>query len=155
MKQLLIFLISVIIAFSIDLKPLQIEKIQSEQIEVTVGGEVENPGVYYLEPYTTMNEFYEILEISENADLSSINGNTVLKDHDVIEIPAVTVTQKVSINTGSKEELMTLPGIGETTAQSIISYRDEHGFFQTLEDLMEVKGIGQSKFTKIKDLITL
>ncbi|UNT93709.1 helix-hairpin-helix domain-containing protein [Allobaculum sp. Allo2] len=49
---------------------------------------------------------------------------------------------------------MTLPGIGESTAQKILAYREEHGFFK-LEDLMEVPGIGEKKFEKLKDRIAL
>ena len=50
---------------------------------------------------------------------------------------------------------MTLPGIGETKATAIISYRETHGGFKSLEELMEVNGIGESTFNKIKANITL
>lgn len=61
----------------------------------------------------------------------------------------------VSINSGSKEELMTLPGIGESKADNIIKYREEHGNFEALEDIMNVSGIGESAYSKIKDFIKL
>ena len=61
----------------------------------------------------------------------------------------------VSINTASKEELMTLPGIGESKANNIIKYREEHGKFEHLEDIKKVSGIGDSAYSKIKDLIKL
>ena len=67
----------------------------------------------------------------------------------------VTVNGPVSINQGTKEQLMTLPGIGEVKAQAIIDYRNSQGGFQTLEELMEVKGIGESTFNKLKENITL
>jgi len=60
----------------------------------------------------------------------------------------------VNINTASLEELDTLPGIGETTAQKIIDYRDENGPFSTIEDIMEVPSIGPGTFDDIQDLIT-
>ena len=60
-----------------------------------------------------------------------------------------------NINSASKIELMQLPGIGETTADRILAYREEHGGFSSVEELMNVSGIGQSKFDAIKDLISV
>lgn len=62
---------------------------------------------------------------------------------------------KVSINTAAKEELMTLPGIGESKAESIITYREEHGAFGSIEEIMEISGIKESVFSKIKEKIKL
>lgn len=61
----------------------------------------------------------------------------------------------ISINKASKEELMNLPGIGESKANSIIKYRDEHGLFTTIEDVINVSGIGELVFEKIKEYIIL
>lgn len=61
----------------------------------------------------------------------------------------------ISINTGTKEELLTLPGIGESKADSIIKYREENNGFKTLEDIMNVSGIGESAYSKIKEYIKL
>ena len=62
---------------------------------------------------------------------------------------------KININTASKEELKTLNGIGDTRAESILSYRELNGPFQTIEDLMEVDGIKEGVFNKMKDSITV
>lgn len=62
-------------------------------------------------------------------------------------------SQKIDINTADKEQLMTLSGIGETKAESIIRYRTEHGSFGQIEDIMNVDGIGESLFQKIKEYI--
>ncbi len=59
----------------------------------------------------------------------------------------------VNINTASKEELMTLPGIGESKASDIIRYREEHGSFNSIEELMNIQGIKEGVFSKVKDRI--
>lgn len=60
-----------------------------------------------------------------------------------------------NINLASKIELDALPGIGAAYAQNILDYREEHGGFQSVEEIMKVKGIGKSTFEKIKDYITV
>lgn len=62
-------------------------------------------------------------------------------------------SQKIDINTADKEQLMTLSGIGEAKAESIIRYRAEHGNFAQIEDITNVDGIGESLFQKIKEYI--
>ena len=62
---------------------------------------------------------------------------------------------KVNINTANKEKLETLPGIGETTAQKIIDYREANGKFNSIEDIKNVSGIGDAKFNSLKDKITV
>lgn len=75
-----------------------------------------------------------------------------------VEVKEDVSTEKetlVSINTASKEELMTLPSIGESKAEAIIKYREENGKFIEISDIMNVSGIGKSVFEKIKDQITI
>lgn len=62
---------------------------------------------------------------------------------------------KISINTGSLEELMQVEGIGESKAKAIIKYREENGLFETIEDIKKVSGIGESTFEKFKNNITI
>lgn len=61
----------------------------------------------------------------------------------------------ISINNATKEKLMTLPGIGESKAESIIKYRQENGDFKKIEDIKNVSGIGESVYNKIKDYIKI
>ena len=87
--------------------------------------------------------------INEN-DVVNTNGTSNNKEN---------VTEKddksISINTATKEQLMTLNGIGESKANNIIKYREENGLFENLEDIMNVSGIGESAYSKIKDYIKL
>lgn len=77
--------------------------------------------------------------------ITSIGDSTVKDDN----------TNKVSLNNASKDELMTLTGIGESKALAIIEYRNNNGGFKVLEDIMNVSGIGEAAYNKIKDYITL
>lgn len=61
----------------------------------------------------------------------------------------------VDINHASREELMTLPGIGETKAKAILTYRETHGYFHTKEDIMNIEGIKDGVYQKIESLITV
>ncbi len=73
-----------------------------------------------------------------------------MKSSSVPEMPG-----PINLNTATLEELDSLPGIGEVLAQRILDYREEHGGFQSLEDLMKVDGIGESTFEELKGKITL
>ena len=61
----------------------------------------------------------------------------------------------VNLNTATASQIATLPGIGETAAQRIIEYREKNGGFKKVEELMNVKGIGEKSFLKLKPLVTL
>lgn len=71
------------------------------------------------------------------------------------EISESTKTSKININTATQAQLETLPGIGPSTATKILAYRKEKGKFSKVEDIKEVSGIGNAKFEKIKDYITV
>ena len=62
---------------------------------------------------------------------------------------------KVNINTATKAELQTLNGVGEATAAAIIQYREENGMFKSVDDLINVKGIGSKKAEKLTDSVTV
>ena len=65
------------------------------------------------------------------------------------------ITFPININTAGKEEFMALPGIGEILADRILAYRDAHGYFSSVEELMHVEGIGEKRMEEILDFITI
>ena len=83
------------------------------------------------------------------------NGGTLVQNEDNAEKAGSTSDGKIDINTAAKNELMTLSGIGEAKADAIVRYREEHGAFQKIEDLMEVEGIKEGVFQKVKDQIKI
>ena len=85
--------------------------------------------------------------------ITSESGNNVIEEGNTSEEGGK--NKKVNINQATKSELETLPGIGEAMANRIIEYREQNGKFQKIDDLKNVKGIGEAKFNKIKELITI
>ncbi len=139
-----------------------------EEIVVHISGQVHNPGVVKLEPGARVIDAVNAAGgLKNDADLDKINLAKKLQDEDKIYIPKIGEDidenlldfqnsaedgNKININTCTKEELMSLPGIGEVLADRIIQYREKTPF-KKVEDLMNVSGIGEKKFESIKDMI--
>lgn len=159
-------------------------KIETETVTVHIIGEVNEPGVVTLKEGARIIDAINMAGgKTEEADLSKINLAYIIEDGTQIYIPRINenlnqvnlisdgagigtivndsdleeneVFVKVNINTASKEKLETLPGIGETTAQKIIEYRENNGKFKTIEDIKNVSGIGEAKYESLKDKITV
>lgn len=144
-------------------------------IVVEIKGQVKKPNVYVMK---FGSRVYELIQkaggYTANADTSSVNGSMKLKDEDCIivyskdeiknsKIPNTlnrmnSSTEagdngKINLNTATKEQLKTLPGIGEVTAQKIIDYREQNGGFSSVEDLKKISRIGEKTIEKFKDKI--
>lgn len=104
--------------------------------------------------------FSEVIEkeIKEN-DTCKKNNDVILNDscinNDQEKESNNDIDKKISINTADLDLMITLPGIGEEKAKTIIAYRNEHGLFEKIEDIMNVSGIGEKLFEKLKDYITV
>ena len=94
-------------------------------------------------------------KLENDACLEKDNTITNEKESQTEKTEEAQVKFPISLNRASLEELIALPGIGEKKAQDIISYRESHNGFQTLEELKEVKGIGEASYEKIEPYITL
>lgn len=145
---------------------------EERMLFVYVCGHVRNPGVYTLPEGSRIQDVFILAGgLTENASAEYWNQARLLQDGEMIYVPSkeevkdrlmdqeatnhTNQSGKVNINTASKEVLMTLPGIGETKAIAILTYRQEHGPFSTLEELKKVEGIKEAVFSKVKDLIEI
>lgn len=131
---------------------------------VDIKGEVEQPGVYEVDSQSRVNDAIQLAGgFTSEANEFVVNLAQKVHDEMTIVVPSLTDdgepngqhtnSNKVIINTASKEDLESLNGIGPSKAEAIINYRDEHGFFQSIEDLLNVSGIGEKTLENIRDYI--
>jgi len=121
----------------------------SDATEIYIGGAVINPGWYPVDKDSAINDvIHSAGGLADGAAVDSVK----------LYIPSIEESacpQLISINRAEAWLLDALPGIGPTTAQKIVDYREANGPFVTVYELMLVPGIGESSFDKIKDLITV
>lgn len=135
---------------------------------VFVCGQVAVPGVYELPAGSRIYDaIMQAGGCMETADICAVNQAGYLEDGMQIYIPAIGETYKeatseeqasrtdgrISINHADKNELMTLPGIGESKADAILEYRQSHGAFSSIDELMNIPGIKEGIFNNIQDYI--
>lgn len=145
-------------------------------LAVHVNGAVASPGVYWLPPGSRVAQAIQAAGGAlPQADEQALNLAAPLHDGEQVRVPTQAREETawptseasrsllapsgapslININTATQSELESLPGIGPVLAQRIIEYRQAHGPFTRLEDLLNVPGIGPKTFERIKDLITL
>ena len=156
---------------------------KNKEIIVHITGAVKKNGIVKLKDGARIYDAIEMAGGStDDADLSKINLAYVLEDGQKVYIPKIGEinqenaeeeyitfeygnnkniiqdynkggNEKVNINTANQTELETLPGIGTATAEKIIDYRNKNGKFSSIEDIQNVKGIGNAKYENIKESI--
>lgn len=150
-------------------------------LSVFVNGAVVKPDVYQLPPGSRVEDaIVQAQGFTGDANVDLVNLALPLQDGMQIYVPTLDETAEnsdmavrmpetavsipsanqnsgtlVNINTATAADLDALPGIGPSTAQKIIDYRDANGPFATIEAIMDVPGIGESKFAEIESLITV
>ena len=148
-----------------------IEQNINADIYVDIGGCVYNPGVYKVKSGTRL---FQVIEkaggLTEDADTDSINQAEEIYDGQKIliysrsdnytgtlseNIQQESSTGKININYATSLELQEIPGVGPSIAQKIIEYREANGRFKSIEDIMNISGIGEKTFQSLKDYITV
>ena len=159
--------------------------INDDIVVIHITGSVKNPGIVKLKEGSRIEDAIEAAGgLTENADITKVNLAYIVEDGTKIKIPSASEedigdediidsksgdniiieentvssnnsTQTININKATEKEFETLPGIGPSLASKIIEYRNQNGKFGSIEDIKNVNGIGDSKYEKIKDLITV
>lgn len=151
----------------------------NDEVTVYVSGEVNSPGVITLDNSCRIKDAITACgDFTPLADKNSVNLAQKVTDGMQIKVSALSQNQNdktdddanlnentnnkstqdttmVNINTASKEELDTLPGVGPATADKIIEYRETNGQFNSIEDIKNVRGIGEAKFSKMQSRIQI
>lgn len=148
-----------------------VESKDNKDMTIYINGEVKKPGVYKLKSGSRVQDLVNSAGgFNETADKAKLNLAKKLKDEDYIYVDKQNDKNlsassgnnansnpasdgKVNINTATKEQLKTVSGIGDVTAQKIIDYREKNGSFNSIEDLKKVGRIGDKTLEKIKDKI--
>jgi competence protein ComEA len=155
-------------------RPIVSNTPSNQEVWIEVDGEVTNRGVWPMEKGQTVREVLEKAggaqrnlslpaeamnaKMEKSARLHVVaekegQGKVLLQPLDPLKRKVLSIP--VNINTAKAEELDILPGVGPMTAQAIVDYRETHGKFSALEDLLQVKGIGPKKFVSLRPHITI
>ncbi len=145
-----------------------------ESVTIYISGQVKNPGIVTLESNKRLVDAIEILGgVTEDADLNRVNMALKIEDEghyiipklgEEVEIQSIDLNNvekdndkndKVNINVANIDELQSLPGVGEATANKIFKYREENGNFKNIEEIKNVNGIGDKKYEGLRDLISV
>jgi competence protein ComEA len=141
-------------------------------IFVHVAGAVRHPGLYELPDGSRVNDAVRAAGgPAKDADLDALNLAAKVKDGDKVLVPAkgagpdaqvptaggpaAGASAVINLNTATLDQLETLPGVGPATAQKIIAYRSDHGGFRSVDDLLNVPGIGPRKLDQIRPHVTV
>ena len=139
-----------------------------KKISVYISGQVKNISVVELEDDGDLRIVDAVNAaggLTEFADADAVNLAEKISDGQHIHIPTKEIflqqnisaakNNLVNINTADAEELATLKGIGQAMAQRIIDYREQNGAFKSIDEIKNVRGIGEKKFDAFKDKITI
>lgn len=153
-------------------------QLESRILYVDIKGQVKSPGVYQVASGSRVIDAIQLAGgVNSEADVNRVNQAQLLSDQMVVYIPKLGEDlgeinpslemrdsqinsnqgnqDKVNINLADVNDLTQLPNIGQKKAEAIIRYRKENGSFQTIEDLMQVSGIGKKTFEGLSDLVVV
>lgn len=144
------------------------EEQSATEIVVDVKGAVKKPGIY---TFSEQVRIYQVLQqaggVLPEGDTNQINLAEVVSDGSILYIPkkgedipmipdtgtGTSASKKININTATAEELKQLNGIGPSKAKAIVDYREEHGKFQSVDELTKVPGVGEKTLEQFRDQV--
>jgi competence protein ComEA len=158
------------LAFGESTAPTGASKAPATELIIDVVGKVRKPGIVTVPKGSRVYQAIEAAGgLKGRVDTASLNMARVLTDGEQILVGLEPVTApagaapgasgpagaKVNLNTATAEQLDTLPGVGPVTAQAILDWREENGRFGSVEDLLDVKGIGDATLAELRDHVSV
>ena len=155
---------------------IQKDNTKETKIFIDIKGAVKHPNVYEMSSSNRVIDALNKSEVLKDADLSQLNLSEKLVDQKLIYVPKkgensmkinsqqstlnssdvkINTNQPLNLNSATEEQLKNIPGIGPSKAKEILNYREQNHGFNSIDDLMKIKGFGKKTFEKLKEHFTI
>ena len=155
---------------------IQKDNTKETKIFIDIKGAVKHPNVYEMSSSNRVIDALNKAEVLKDADLSQLNLSEKLVDQKLIYVPKkgensmkidsqqaalnssdvkINTNQPLNLNSATEEQLKNIPGIGPSKAKDILNYREKNNGFNSINDLMKIKGFGNNTFEKLKEHFTI
>ena len=155
---------------------IQKDNTKETKIFIDIKGAVKHPNVYEMSSSNRVIDALNKAEVLKDADLSHLNLSEKLVDQKLIYVPKkgensmkinsqqstlnssdvkINTNQPLNLNSATEEQLKNIPGIGPSKAKEILNYREQNHGFNSIDDLMKIKGVGKKTFEKRKEHFTI
>ena len=155
---------------------IQKDNTKETKIFIDIKGAVKHPNVYEMSSSNRVIDALNKAEVLKDADLSQLNLSEKLVDQKLIYVPKkgensmkihsqqaalnssdvkINTNQPLNLNSATEEQLKNIPGIGPSKAKDILNYREQNNGFNSINDLMKIKGFGKKTFEKLKEHFTI
>ena len=155
---------------------IQKDNTKETKIFIDIKGAVKHPNVYEMASSNRVIDALNKAEVLKDADLSQLNLSEKLVDQKLIYVPKkgensmkinsqqstlnssdvkINTNQPLNLNSATEEQLKNIPGIGPSKAKDILNYREKNNGFNSINDLMKIKGFGKKTFEKLKEHFTI
>lgn len=147
---LLLFVCSTLYALK---KPVKVPEIKEVRMHITLEGRFKIQGDYVISQSMTMKALIDCVGVYQDANMEAVDLERIIQAEETYYLPRKN-KHAISLNKATRDQLMSLKGIGEKTADKIIAYRKQTPF-TALEDIMKVSGIGEKRYLLYRDALCL